>query len=1046
MSRIVVLVLALVLFSPIATAWVPDADPEIDPMQTRFDYLSANFEPGWEDTVTSGDMGAIPRSSRAVETPTQVVQNEIGRIVDNVSSEYLQSYLTTLQNFGSRFYRAPSMKNATKWIHDALVGNDRLEVEYHNFTIVNSMGTHNIANVVMTLPGINESSDHIYYMYAHSDSVQSDNWPQILTNAPGADDDGSGTVSVIEAARVLSKFKFHDTIKFLLVTAEEIGLVGSYYYVQNVSSWGENVQGGIDYDMIGYSSGTQATDLDLISNPASAWQRNHLVDVNDRYDIGLSIATYQTSSSIPSDIWRFYQNGYPSVMGIESEFSPVYHTTQDRLRYINWTLLTRTTQLAVAALSEMARLIYVDVTPGNLTISNDKPVEDELIEVNVTINNSGNLNATDLEVEFYEDGFAFASKRINVPANGTNITNATWIAKEGNHVISVVLDPTNEIPETDETNNSVYITVGVNDRPRAVLTAKPMIVFTNETVFFNGTFSSDDVGGIADYLFSFGDGNSSGWIASPTISHQYIVDGAYQASLQVRDSEGATSDISETIIQVLNRDPVASPLADPTRTLTFVDIQFTSNAEDPDGTVTVNWDFGDNTTSNLSDPIHNYSKKGVYEVTLEIVDDDGASASYSLEVVVDNRLPICVIEADEVYGNISTQFTFEAVATDEDGTIVSYEWDLEDGTTSEMQLVEHMFERPGTYTIRLTVRDDDGGEDRDLVNITIEDLPPIAIASMDSDEIYTFGNVIFTGDDSHDLEGPVTCAWDFGDGNTSTEINPVHSYWRPGEFIPSLVVKDNAGQTDNATLPAITVLNRLPNADFRVFGNFTEKETVYFDATKSSDPESDLTFNWDFGDGETGTGAVADHVFPGPGNYTVNLTVTDADGGEAKASKVVTVKKLPPPKDPPQQPKPQDPDDEDSLTDLLMSPLGILVIILIVLLIISIAWGYSRGKKKVPSAGPPPEEGPPIQQEPSAYTESPVEQPPQEPPPEEQNPSEPVPEPVSEEPPGPPADKPLDEPVQQEQPAMDQPSQEPQPQPENKADINSSKIEQFLQS
>ena len=175
--------------------------------------LSDDFGPNWLNTEV--DLEKVESTqTRGVSVPPVQMQQAIGHIIDQVSEKYIEDYLIKLVGFGSRLYRAPGMANASKWLYEVLQGNGRIKAEYHNFSTTTSHGTFLLNNIILTIPGVNQSSDAIYYMYAHSDAVQHTDSSQWLTNTPGADDDGSGCVAALEPARVLSRYKFHDTIKF----------------------------------------------------------------------------------------------------------------------------------------------------------------------------------------------------------------------------------------------------------------------------------------------------------------------------------------------------------------------------------------------------------------------------------------------------------------------------------------------------------------------------------------------------------------------------------------------------------------------------------------------------------------------------------------------------------------------------------------------------------------------------------------------------------------------------------------------------------------
>jgi PKD repeat protein len=800
-------------------------------------------------------------------------------------------------------------------------------------------------------------------MFAHSDAVQTTDSSQWLTNTPGADDDGSGCAAALEAARVLSQYQFQDTIKFAFFNAEEIGLVGSNRYAQTMSNRNENVPGSIDYDMIGYSIGTRPYDLNLKYNPASAAQGQYIVGVNNRYNIGLTIRTTQTTGFIPSDISSFYSYGFPGVFGIEEHFSPYYHTTNDLVKYINFTLVERCTKLAVASLSEMARIMYTDVsiTAGDISIANATPTEDDNITIELNITNTGSVDAKDMELLLHINGYPKANPRISVPANSTIKTNISWIAYPGQHNLSITLDPKNEIAEWDEINNSAYTKLIVNDRPKAVLTSNPTSVLTNETIMFNGTHSWDLLGGVVEYNFSFGDGNGTGWVGTPAVSHAYPEDGIYNASLKVRDLIGAESKATYLPIIVHNRAPFADPSSNLTKTFTLVPIQFVSNAVDPDGYVFTHWHFGDGFENSTSNPVHSYSKSGFYEVRLDIKDDDGAGGSYYLMLIIENRPPVCTIDTNRIAGNITTNFMFTANASDADGIITTYSWELGDGTIQDTEMISHTYDAPGDYIVRLMVRDDEGYEARAQLAITVEDLPPVAIGEAIPTEVLTYESIFFTGEDSYDLEGPVTYHWNFNDGNTSSEASPIHEYQTPGTYIVILTVRDYVGQEAVINLSPILVQNRPPNAKFKVFGNFTENGKLYFDGTDSNDPDGNISYQWLFSDGTIAQGRIVEHVFSAPGNYSIELIVTDNAGESDTAQDNITVQAI------------YNPSTEANTTDKDTSPIinpkqpktqkenysgyySIIIAInflLVVIIVIVIVWSVLRPRKsKYPEIQP----------------------------------------------------------------------------------------------
>lgn len=151
--------------------------------------------------------------------------------------------------------------------------------------------------------------------------------------------------------------------------------------------------------------------------------------------------------------------------------------------------------------------------------------------------------------------------------------------------------------------------------------------------------------------------------------------------------------------------------------------------------------------------------------------------------------------------------------------------------------------------------------------------------------------VLFDASRSTDPQGALTdYLWDFGDGSpvgAGREIE--HTYRRSGEYLVTLVVVGPSG-TGRATT-FVRALNNPPTASFTVLpADPFQEESVTFDASGSSDPDADIArYAWEFGDGRTSEGKIVNHAFAHPGEYLVVLTVTDAAGAAAKATRLVKV-------------------------------------------------------------------------------------------------------------------------------------------------------------
>ncbi len=237
---------------------------------------------------------------------------------------------------------------------------------------------------------------------------------------------------------------------------------------------------------------------------------------------------------------------------------------------------------------------------------------------------------------------------------------------------------------------------------------------------------------------------------------------------------------------------------------------------------------------------------------------------------------------------------FIDASTDNDGAIVSWSWNFGDGTTSTTQHPTHQYVDNGTYTVTLTVTDDDGVTNETSQQIVVSNVGPIANFTYYPLFPTDLQIIAFT-DNSTDVDGYITSwSWDFGDGNTSTAQNPNHQYTDDGTYIVNLTITDDDGAT-NVTSQQISILNVAPSADF-IYSptDPTNKNVIqFFDNSTDSDGNI-VSWLWDFEDGNTSLVQNPSHRYVNNGTYNVTLVITDDDGATDSIIKMVTVTEAPP--------------------------------------------------------------------------------------------------------------------------------------------------------
>ena len=331
-------------------------------------------------------------------------------------------------------------------------------------------------------------------------------------------------------------------------------------------------------------------------------------------------------------------------------------------------------------------------------------------------------------------------------------------------------------------------------------------------------------------------------------------------------------------------------------------ITFNASASyDLDGNIeTYAWDFGDGTTGAEVTTTHAYTTADTYDVTLTVTDNDILTDTETKSITVSLQLQPPVAAFTESAETVYTHevITFNASDSyDPDGTIVSYWWNFGDGTSATGIIVEHSYADNGSYTVTLTVTDNDGATHTATAIKTVLNRSPVA-SFTESPAFFVYINetIHFDASDSSDLDGNIDSYWwDFGDGTSASGVTTEHSYTLEGDYTVTLTVTDDDGAT-NSTSVGKMVLNRPPVAVFtesavEVYIN----ETIHFNASESYDLDGSIeSYFWDFGDGTSSNGSVVEHAYADNGNYTVTLTVTDDDGTTDTATAIMTVLNKPP--------------------------------------------------------------------------------------------------------------------------------------------------------
>lgn len=200
----------------------------------------------------------------------------IEKMVKEVSPDSLKSYISTLVNFGTRNTLSTQTNPkrgigaARQWVlgrfnEFAKQSGGRMTA-FIDTTTLQKDGrrvdtTIVLGNVVATLKGTDPNDDRIFIISGHLDNMRSDVMDR-TGDAPGANDDGSGTAAVMECARVMSKYSFPATIIFVAVSGEEQGLLGSTFMAQKARKENWNIEAVLNNDIMGSNNSSETNIID----------------------------------------------------------------------------------------------------------------------------------------------------------------------------------------------------------------------------------------------------------------------------------------------------------------------------------------------------------------------------------------------------------------------------------------------------------------------------------------------------------------------------------------------------------------------------------------------------------------------------------------------------------------------------------------------------------------------------------------------------------------------------------------------------------------
>ena len=389
----------------------------------------------------------------------------------------------------------------------------------------------------------------------------------------------------------------------------------------------------------------------------------------------------------------------------------------------------------------------------------------------------------------------------------TAIPNApnSWFWDFGDGTTSTQQNPTHIYPTGGQF--TACLTIMTPDSCTSTTCQTVQIPFSGCQAFFTYSQSSPGIFNFTDasqtnpgpsYSWSFGDGSGS---TSQNPSHVYTQPGSYLVCLTIFDS---LTNCQDTYCDSILVQTGGNPSCNATfswsysgPSVVFVD-QSTSS---PNGITSWFWDFGDGTTSTAQNPLHTYNAGGLYTVCLTITTQDSCTSTNCQPVQASGGgFPQCNANFTWSYSGNTVAFTDQSSSSP--SPISDWFWDFGDGTTSTQQNPSHNYAQGGLYTVCLNILTFDS-----CSSVVCYQLQANGNAGCQASFAVTpdtTGQAAFIITHTS-LGNNLNFFWDFGDGNTSTQVYPTHQYGGPGTYLVCLTVWDSLTNCQDTHCDTITI-------------------------------------------------------------------------------------------------------------------------------------------------------------------------------------------------------------------------------------------------
>lgn len=418
------------------------------------------------------------------------------------------------------------------------------------------------------------------------------------------------------------------------------------------------------------------------------------------------------------------------------------------------------------------------------------------------------------------------------------------------------------------------VTVAVNPIPVSAFSNSGNVCQFN-TISFTDQ-SNVSAGSITNWNWSFGNGSSS---TDQSPDNFYSGHGNFSVTLTVTSDAGCTN---QSIVDVIVYEkPIAS--------ITSVDVcdgnpvNFTNASSISDGSaLTYAWNLGDASTSTDANPVHSYSGFGHYPINMIVTSVNGCSDTMDITANV-NPLPNAAIVAATVCEKIPAELNDGSTVAE--GLVVGWNWNFGDGGSSALQNVGHPYSTFGNYHITLDVVTDHGCPDHTAYDLRVKPNPIPDFTAVND----CIGKPTPFSDYSTIPTGSiVSWHWDFGDGTSEDNQNPVHFYPYSGYYDVTITETSDSGCTISYLRTQAVDVFAGPSAEFSSNAELADDNYPFVQFYNQTSTNGQ--FFWTFGDGDSSVSFAPHHLYDSVGIYQVQLITIDNKGCVDTTLKQIDIK------------------------------------------------------------------------------------------------------------------------------------------------------------